>query len=212
MKTVESVITALTNTDQIMAEVEVILREIDPNFIEEEKQFNTACKQLLTKFDGHTTPSVSAYLQAYRAKFVSSIIFIAGQGLQLNAEIFYKPVNALFLQKCDFEELHRERLLGTLPNVQAANKVVADFSNAARTHPNAGEIQMLNESVISMYSYLQTVGYKLAHYFGFLLADKLLPYIIPGYQRDPVNTFQYNREISEYLGINIDKLGEIWSA
>ena len=55
-------------------------------------------------------------------------------------------------------------------------------------------------------SYLETVGYKLAHYFGFVFADHFLEHVIPGYYRDTVTTMQYDWALREYLKIDISKL------
>lgn len=60
----------------------------------------------------------------------------------------------------------------------------------------------LTEDITDFYSYLQTSGYKIAHYFGFRLADQFLPYVIPGYTDDRVNTGHYRRTLQEYLDID----------
>ena len=64
----------------------------------------------------------------------------------------------------------------------------------------------LTEDITGFYSYLQTSGYKIAHYFGFRFADLFLPYVIPGYVDDSVNTGYYRRTLQEYLDIALDRL------
>ena len=71
---------------------------------------------------------------------------------------------------------------------------------------NAGGKAQSTEGITSYISYLETVGYKLAHYFGFVFADHFLEYVIPGYYRDTVTTIQYDWALRGYLKIDISKL------
>ena len=43
-------------------------------------------------------------------------------------------------------------------------------------------------------------GPKLAHYAGYELANKLLPWVVPGYREDYRQTIVYRRELEKYLG------------
>ncbi len=54
--------------------------------------------------------------------------------------------------------------------------------------------------IIDHYAYLKTYAYKLAHYAGFCLADKLLPNLVPGYISDPGITMRYAQQIEMALG------------
>ena len=208
MKTIYSVMDELTNSQKLMEDIKTTLRTIDPDYPEEEAKFNTACALFLQKAAALTIPSPAAYLQAHELDFVSSIIYIAGQGFKLNLDIFNHPVHALLLQQCDFEDLNRERMLDSVPGVQEAQKTIDVFHNALRQMPESTvkEIRALTDEITSMYSYLKTFGYKLAHYFGFILADHLLPYVLPGYRQDPINTTKYHRKVTKYLKIDLDKL------
>ena len=43
-------------------------------------------------------------------------------------------------------------------------------------------------------------GPKLAHYAGYELANKLLPWVVPGYREDYSQTAAYRRELEKYMG------------
>ena len=60
--------------------------------------------------------------------------------------------------------------------------------------------------ITDFFSYLETVGYKLAHYFGFVFADRFLGYVIPGYAPDTATTMQYAMMLQEYLDFNLSLL------
>lgn len=211
MRTINSVMDELTNTEKLIEDMKATLRAIDTEFPAEEAQFNTAKKLFLEKVGDRFTPSASEYLKAHELDFVSSMIYIAGQGFKLNLDIFMNPANVLFLQQCEFEDLNRERMLATVPGVQKAWKTINAFSDMVRKLPEAEaeDIRSLTDGITSMYSYLETAGYKIAHYFGFVLADRFLPYVLPGYHRDDVNTMRYYREVKDYLKIDLDKLGRV---
>ena len=203
MKTVQTILGQLTDPKTIMAEIRETLRTIDPEFFDTEVKYFSAASNLEKELGNSIAPSVSEFLAAKEEEFVSEIIYIGWQGFQLNMDIFNAPINAMMLRG-DYEELHRERRLGTLPMAQKARDTINAFYKVLRE--NYRDKLDLTEDITGFYSYLQTSGYKIAHYFGFRLADLFLPYVIPGYVDDSVNTGYYKRTLQEYLDIDIDRL------
>lgn len=203
MKTVQTILGQLTDPKTIMAEIRETLRTIDPEFFDTEVKYFSAASNLEKELGNSITPSVSEFLAAKEEEFVSEIIYIGWQGFQLNMDIFNAPINAMMLRG-DYEELHRERRLGTLPMAQKARDTINAFYKVLRE--NYRDKLDLTEDITGFYSYLQTSGYKIAHYFGFRLADLFLPYVIPGYIDDSLNTGYYRRTLQEYLDIDIDRL------
>ena len=201
MKTITDIYKQITNPKSFMQQLCETLRIIDPEFIQEETKFMAAKAKLEQVLGSSTKPSVSEYLSAEEACFVAEAIYIGWQGFQLNIDIFNNPLNALLL-KGDYEDLHRERRLSTLPEVNRANKAVEDFY--AYMRENMRDKMDLTEDITSYYAYLQTTGYKLVHYAGFRIADHLLYHLIPGYTQDTVNTMNYSRQLRDYLNINLD--------
>ncbi len=203
MKTVQTILGQLTDPKTIMAEIRETLRTIDPEFFDTEVKYLAAASNLEKELGGSITPSVGEFLSAKEEELVSEIIYIGWQGFQLNMDIFHAPINAIMLRG-DYEELHRERRLGTLPMAEKARDTINAFYEMMRE--NHRDKLDLTEDITGFYSYLQTSGYKIAHYFGFRLADLFLPYVIPGYIDDSVNTGYYRRTLQEYLDIDIDRL------
>lgn len=201
MKTIEKVLHQMTDAKSIMQDLRDILRKIDSEFFQEEVKFLAVCNDMEREIGDSITPSVSEYLAAREEELAMEIIYIAWQGFQLNRDIFDNPVNALML-KGDYEELHRERRLHTLPTANKARQVHTAFIEELK---KLGEEKWAYEDgVTSFYTYLETTGYKVAHYFGFRLADLFLPHVIPGYTNDDVNTLLYSGELKRYLNIDID--------
>lgn len=203
MKTVQTILGQLTDPKTIMAEIREALRTIDPEFFDTEVKYLAAASNLEKALGNSITPSVSEFLAAEEEEFVSEIIYIGWQGFQLNMDIFHAPISAIMLRG-DYEELHRERRLGTLPMAKKARDTINAFYEVLREKYR--DKLDLTEDITGFYSYLQTSGYKIAHYFGFRLADLFLPYVIPGYIDDSVNTGYYRRTLQEYLDIDIDRL------
>ena len=203
MKTVQTILQQLTDPDTIMAELCDTLRIIDPKFLDTEAKFLAAASNLEKELGGGITPSVSDFLAAKEQEFAAEIIYIGWQGFQLNMDIFNAPINARMLRG-DYEELHRESRLGTLPMARKSRETIHAFYEVMREHHR--DKMDLTDDITNFYSYLQTTGYKLAHYFGFRLADQFLPYVIPGYTSDSVDTMYYQSNLRKYLNINIERL------
>ncbi len=203
MKTVQTISQQLTDPKTILQELRETLRIIDPKFFETEVKYLAAASNLEKELGGSITPSVSEFLAAKEQEFTAEIIYIGWQGFQLNIDIFNAPINALMLRG-DYEELHRERRLGTLPMARKSRETINAFYEVMREKYR--EKMDLTDDITSFYSYLETIGYKLAHYFGFRLADQFLPYVIPSYNDDSVNTMYYQSDLRKYLNIDIERL------
>ena len=75
----------------------------------------------------------------------------------------------------------------------AAVSVVAALATYS---PNGRELLSL--------SYLENTVPKFAHYYGYLLGNKILYRIIPGYHADLGVTMRYNARLEEYFGKRFD--------
>ena len=200
MKRINDVLHQLTDAAAIMQDLKETLSEVDPSFRAEEERYETARDVLVEKIGDSVTPSASDYLAAMEAECAAALVYIGWQGFQLNMDIFSNPVNALLLRG-DLEDLHRERRLPTVPGVQEHNRTIHAFHDALR---DRHDDQNLTDGISSFYTYLETTGYKLAHYFGFRLADGFLRHVIPGYTDDSVNTTLYKMALHDALGFNPD--------
>ena len=203
MYTVKSVMSQLTDPNVVLQNVSDTLRRIDPNFLQEEQQYLRAVDALKEAVGDSVSPTASEYIAAREQEICAELIYIAWLGFQQNLECFQNPINTMFL-KMDYEDFHRERRMHTLPEVQEVLKTRNAFYEVLRTLPE--EKRELTEGITEYMSYLETTGYKLAHYFGFIFADQFLEHVIPGYRSDMVTTMQYERELEDYLGLDLKKL------
>ena len=203
MKTIEMMLRQMTDASSIIQDLRDTLRTIDPQFPAAEQSFNNAVEALEQSLGDAITPTVSEYLAAKEEVLAMELIYIGWQGFQLNLEIFKNPVNALLLQG-DYEDLNLELRLETLPTAKKARAVQCAFHEAMQDMPD--EAKNLTDGVEEFYTYLETAGYKIAHYFGFRLADRFLPFAVPGYISDQVNTLQYSGGLQRYLQIDLDRM------
>lgn len=117
----------------------------------------------------------------------SDLLFSASLGLKANLDHFRDPVARTFLE-VDPETYLRESAAHSLPQYINAQKMWG--------------VVEVSDDIIAYTTYLETVGPKLAHYFGYLLGDELLPRIVPGYQPDLILTIRYRDWVHTYLGID----------
>lgn len=201
MKTIEMMLHQMTDANSIIHDLRDTLRTLDPQFPDAEQSFSKAVVALEHELGDKISPTAGEYLAAMEEALAMELIYIGWQGFQLNLEIFKNPVNALLLQR-DYEDLNLERRLETLPTAKKAREVQRVFHAAMQDLPD--EVKNLTDGVTEFYSYLETAGYKIAHYFGFRLADRFLPFVVPGYISDQVNTLQYSGGLRRYLQIDLD--------
>ena len=124
--------------------------------------------------------------EAIDAQTASDLLFSAALGLKANLDHFRDPIARTFLE-VDPEIYLRESVAHSLPQYIEAQKI-----------RDAAEY---GDDITAYTTYLETVGPKLAHYFGYLLGDELLPRIVPVYQPDPILTFRYHNWVCGYTGI-----------
>lgn len=123
---------------------------------------------------------------AIETQIASDLLFSVALGINANLDHFRNPIGRTFLE-VEPEIYLRESIAHSLPHYIEAQKNV--------------DTEELNDDVIAHISYLESIGPKLAHYFGYLLGDELLPRIVPGYQPDPILTIRYRDWICGDMGM-----------
>ena len=200
MYTVESILSRFTNSHEVFLQIKDTLQTIDPNFEDEYCRYVRAVEDLENALCEDCAPCVSDYIAAKEKAFSSEMLYVAWLGFQQNLECFRNPINSMFLE-LDFETIHREHSFCSLPDVARALSVINSFDNTLRKFPD--NIQSLTMGITEFFSYLETVGFKLAHYFGFVFADGFLEHVIPGYCPDLVTTGQYAIILEDYLDLDL---------
>ena len=203
MYTVNSVFTQITDSTSVFQNIMDTLRMVDPSFEDEHRQYIHSVDTLMDSLCGEDSVKVPEYIAAKENAFCSEMIYIAWLGFQQNIACFRNPINTEFL-KLDYETIHRENSFQSLPNILSALSAINGFDCSLRSLPD--DIQNIAMGITDFFSYLETVGYKLAHYFGFVFADRFLGYVIPGYAPDTATTMQYAMMLQEYLDFNLSLL------
>ena len=203
MYTVKSILTQVTDSELVFQNVMETLRTVDPSFEDEHRQYLHSVDTLMNSLRTEDSTKVMGYIAAKEKAFCSEMIYSAWLGFQQNIACFRNPINTEFL-KLDYETIHRENSFQSLPNILSALSAINGFDCSLRSLPD--DIQNIAMGITDFFSYLETVGYKLAHYFGFVFADRFLGYVIPGYAPDTATTMQYAMMLQEYLDFNLSLL------
>ena len=135
-----------------------------------------------------------AEMNAIDNQLQSLVLFSGMLGLKANLDYFKDPIAHNFLD-VDSEVYLREETAHQLPAYAKAQQARDAFF--ARL---SSEEQKIYDAVTEYTCYLETVAPKLAHYYGYMLGNELLPQVIPGYHPDTLQTTRYEATLSQYWG------------
>jgi len=180
----------------VVSLVEVMVENFD-DFATDHTRFKDALSWLEKELAEGTSPSAEKLVNAIDQQIGSTILFSYFLGLKANWDHFIDPIGRTFLD-VDTEVYLREDLARRLPDYQNAQHTQEQF------YASLTPVQQERyEDITSYICHLETVGPKLAHYYGYLLGNQLFPRIIPGYGEDAPFTFQYRNMLENYLGLCI---------
>lgn len=172
---------------QLLQELETTLAQIDPAYAEEQLAYDQAAAQL----SDHT------FAEALETQFAAKLLYVTWQGFCWNLDCYRNPVNKLRLHT-DYEELHGESYFPSLPQVRAAEEAI----RTATLHFSPAQ-QELAQQMEDYYAYLETVGFKLGHLWGFQRGNAFFPIVFPGYSPDWAFTSKYIQMVSKDIGLSI---------
>ena len=199
MVTTQKVLEQMTSK-QIVRELEAYLEAHFSSFSVERTRFIEAVDRLRNELAPTASPTVDDMLKAIDKQTASNLLFSGMLGFKSNLDHFIDPMARTVLE-VDYPVFLREDTAMRLPEyIQAQMTIDAFFALLSQQHDE------LLEALIGYISYLETTGPKLAHYFGYLLGNDILPNIVPGYHTDKVLTMQYGSMLADYLGIKISDL------
>jgi len=197
MKTIQNFVEELTGQEIVDTLVELLLKHID-GFQDDHHRYLTAVNRLKAEL---TAPAVDGVISAIHRRISSDLLFSAFLGLKMNWEHFINPMapNCTWPQ-VDFDDYLQENVAHSLPVYKLTEATLANFYNSLSEQQK--EIYL---AITEYESYFETSGPKLAHYYGYLLGNTLLPLIIPGYQPDSVLNMRYTAMLEGYWGKNLIK-------
>ena len=189
MLSTERIMEKLTGHHMVDTFVQWMVQEHE-DFAEEYQQYLSAMRTLPREIGA----SANDEMDAIEQQCASNLIFSCLLGLKANLDNFIDPVARNFLD-VDFEVYLREETAHRLPEYERAQKIRDRF------YSQLTSVQKETYADVITYTcHLETVGPKLAHYFGYLLGNQLLPRVIPSYHSDMVLTIKYNSMLEDYFG------------
>ncbi len=193
MKTIDSIMQFLTDPG-MLNDLADLLRSHDEDFSAEENRYKEAVAQLKESLPVDFSPSVDEYITASQTEVIANILYAAYEGYRANLDNFHSPYSTFF-SRLDFTDYIRDHLIGHFPVAIKANDICTQFRKAL---PEA--FRESEDAIASYYIMLDISGPKLAHYLGYMISNRLLPWVVPGYREDYRQTMEYQRELKEYLG------------
>lgn len=168
----------------LLMHLEKALATSDPDFTGEYQRFESAKNQLSDRL----------FAESLEAQFAAKLLYVFWQGFCWNLDCHRNPVNKLRLHT-DYEELHGESHFPSLPKVRAAEEAI----RTAALHFSP-ERQELAQQMEDYYAYLETIGFKLGHLWGFQWGNTFFPMVVPGFTPDTAFTIKYARMVSVDIG------------
>lgn len=143
--------------------------------------------------------AVKKEMEAIHRQLVAISFFAFALGIQANYRYFTDPVGGNFLN-VDPEVYLRENIAKSLPDYTAAQLARDDFYGRLDSMQ-----QQAYQAVTEYICFFETLGPKLAHYYGFLLGNDLLQRVIPSYQPDLAFTLRYGMMLKTHFRTDLER-------
>lgn len=145
----------------------------------------------------HLGKEAEAFLSAQDQQIISDLLYSAYLGFQANLSNFRCSGGNHFVSQGSDHFLH-EHIMYSLPGRVSYDSTITAFQTK---HGQSAELQL--DAIQNYYIYLETIGPKLAHYWGYVFANHFLPLVEPGYVCDGAQTSIYTIELSRELGFRV---------
>ena len=175
-----------------------ILEKEFEDFADAQNRYENTTRTLQAELGEDAAPSVEDVMNAIRQQTVSNLLFSSALGIKANWDHFMNPVARNFMD-VEPDIYLREDTARRLPNYAQAQRVLDRFYGLL-----SPDHRLLYDDIRAYICYLETAVPKLAHYFGFLLGNRLLPRVLPGHHVDMGLTERYKTMINSYFGKSIN--------
>ena len=143
---------------------------------------------------------VEALKRAIFDRTAIDILFSESLGYQANLENFRNPKTPPFYES-DFEVYLKQEEREDIPARRDADENLNAFLKALTDDEVAIYVAIQEYTV-----YLECDIPKFAHYWGYLLANKILPFTEPGYKVDLIHTSEYGMSLCKWFEVNPEDL------
>lgn len=141
----------------------------------------------------HLGKEAEEFLSAQDQQIISDLRYSAYLGFHANLTNFRCPGGNDFVAQGSDRFLH-EHIMYSLPGRVNYDTIIAAFQTR---YGRSAELQL--DAIQNYYIYLETIGPKLAHYWGYVFANHFLSLVEPGYVCDGAQTSIYTMELSREL-------------
>lgn len=183
---------------KIVATLVDAMADHSDEFVADQTCFSETISLLKTQLGPNPSPSVNDVVDSIYQQIGSSLLFSCFLGLKANLDHFIDPIGHTFLD-VDPETYLRENVARHLPDYQLAQQVQEHFYSTL----SPAQKDKYEEGVTPYICHLETVGPKLAHYYGYILGDQLFPHVIPGYIANTPLSFRYRHMLECSLGVSL---------
>lgn len=183
----------LTSPSEMHRYIEDILLNADHDFLTEVRKKEDAVQRLQTKIGEGNSVKLSAAIAEEDQSMGKHLLLLYWLGMLQNYRCYVNPSEKDFLD-LDYEQIHQEAALNLLLDAGMSGLAAHNFFY------EAGEAEV--NQILSFYGYLETIGYKLAHYLGFRYADDFLQRLVCDYKPDAGITNRYRSMVMEDTNTN----------
>ena len=183
------------NYKEIVATLVDTMATNSEEFVADQTRFDETVSFLDVELEQHASPSAADLVDSIYQQIGSSLLFSCCLGLKDNLAHFIDPVSRTFLD-VDPEMYLRENIARQLPNYLQAQHVQEQFYRTL----SPKQKEKYDDGITTYICHLETVGPKLAHYYGYLLGNHLFPHVILGYVSDAQLTLRYPYMLEAYSG------------
>ena len=192
MITVQDVLSNLFSVS-IVTELSNWLLKKDLDFPPVQADYQDAAKILVNQLG----TEAEAFLSAQDQQIISDLRYSAYLGFQANLANFRCSGGNHFVAQGS-DHFLREHIMYSLPGRVSYDTIITAFQTR---HGRSAELQL--DAIQNYYIYLETIGPKVAHYWGYVFANHFLPLAEPGYVCDGAQTSIYTMELSRELGFPV---------
>lgn len=192
MITVQDVLSNLFSVS-IVTELSNWLLKKDLDFPPVQTAYQDAAKILVN----HLGKEAKEFLSAQDQQIISDLRYSAYLGFQANLVNFRCPGGNHFVAEGS-DHFLRDHIMYSLPSRISYDGTITAFQTK---HGQSAELQL--DAIQNYYIYLETIGPKLAHYWGYVFVNHFLSLVEPGYVCDGAQTSIYTMELSRELGFPV---------
>lgn len=189
----------ILNAEEMLTKMVGVIEGISKDFPHIKEEYEQALLVLRRELGDE---KIKPFLDAINRRCEADLLFCGSLGYQANLNNFRDPIARTFMD-VDFEEYLRVEVLQRMPQRQEAEAEIDTFYYSLNE-----EQKGVYDAVSSYLVSLELDLTKLAHYAGFMFANKMLEYTEPGYVTNFALTLKYHSFMEIWFGTKLD----LWSA